>query len=138
MRHRASAVGTTRTARSSLPKATRPAGDTSRAATYSGVLADVHPDEPLNDLHRTVRAAIQAVRGPHATGYPSKVPHLTIGYAASECDSDQVQRKLRNEVRPGHAPMHVEAVHLVDVNADAQAKTIRWDDVARIPLGTML
>ncbi|MFD4987418.1 2'-5' RNA ligase family protein [Streptomyces sp. NPDC058374] len=101
----------------------------------SGVIADVHPDEPLNDLHTTVRAAIQTVRGPNATGYPTKVPHLTLGYAAEECDSDQVQRKLRNEVRPGHAPMRVDAVHLVDVTADAQAKTITWDHVATIPLG---
>lgn len=45
-------------------------------------------------------------------------------------DSDQVQRKLRNEVRPGHAPMRVDAVHLVDVTADAQAKAITWDHVA--------
>ncbi|MFD7861330.1 2'-5' RNA ligase family protein [Streptomyces sp. NPDC059783] len=101
----------------------------------TGVIADVHPDEPLNELHTVIRAAIQAVRGPHATGYPTKVPHLTIGYAAEECDSDQVQRKLRNEVRPGHAPMRVDAVHLVDVTADAQAKTITWDHVATIPLG---
>jgi 2'-5' RNA ligase len=102
----------------------------------TGVIADVHPDEPLNDLHTTVRAAIQTVRGPNATGYPTKVPHLTLGYAAEECDSDQVQRKLRNEVRPGHAPMRVDAVHLVDVTADAQAKTITWDHVATIPLGS--
>lgn len=101
----------------------------------TGVIADVHPDEPLNDLHTTVRAAIQTVRGPNATGYPTKVPHLTLGYAAEECDSDQVQRKLRNGVRPGHAPMRVDAVHLVDVTADAQAKTITWDHVAMIPLG---
>ncbi|WP_371665806.1 2'-5' RNA ligase family protein [Streptomyces sp. NBC_01241] len=101
----------------------------------TGVIADVHPDEPLNDLHTTVRAAIQTVRGPDATGYPAKVPHLTLGYAAEECDSDQVQRKLRNGVRPGHAPMGVDAVHLVDVTADAQAKTITWDHVATIPLG---
>ncbi|WP_181810979.1 2'-5' RNA ligase family protein [Streptomyces ipomoeae] len=101
----------------------------------TGGIADVHPDEPLNDLHTTVRAAIQAVRGPNATGYPTKVPHLTLGYAAEECDSDQVQRKLRNGVRPGHAPMRVDAVHLVDVTADAQAKTITWEHVASIPLG---
>ncbi|WP_172639076.1 2'-5' RNA ligase family protein [Streptomyces tailanensis] len=101
----------------------------------TGVIADVHPDEPFDDLHTTVRAAIQAVRGADATGYPAKVPHLTLGYAADECDSDQVQRKLRNDVRPGHAPMRVEAVHLVDVTADAQAKTITWDHVATIPLG---
>ncbi|NIY65563.1 2'-5' RNA ligase family protein [Streptomyces malaysiensis] len=102
---------------------------------FDGVIADVHPDEPLNELHTTVRAAIQAVRGTHSTGYPTKVPHLTIGYASQECDSDQVQRKLRNGVRPGHAPMLVAAVHLVDVSADAQAKTITWDHVATIPLG---
>jgi 2'-5' RNA ligase len=101
----------------------------------TGVIADVHPDEPLNDLHTTVRAAIQTVRGPNATGYPTKVPHLTLGYAAEECDSDQVQRKLRNGVRPGHAPMRVDAVHLVDVTSDAQAKTITWEHVASIPLG---
>lgn len=101
----------------------------------TGVIADVHPDQSLNELHTTVRTAIQAVRGPGATGYPTKVPHLTLGYAAEECDSDQVQRKLRNGVRPGHAPMRVDAVHLVDVTADAQAKTITWDHVATIPLG---
>ncbi|MFE7130807.1 2'-5' RNA ligase family protein [Streptomyces sp. NPDC057638] len=101
----------------------------------TGVIADVHPDEPLNGLHTVVRAAIQTVRGSHATGYPTKVPHLTIGYATEECDSDQVQRKLRNEVRPGHAPMRVDAVHLVDVTADTQAKTITWEHVATIPLG---
>ncbi|MFE4335292.1 hypothetical protein ACFRQM_39595 [Streptomyces sp. NPDC056831] len=56
------------------------------------MIADVHPDEPLNDLHTTVRAAIQTVRGPNATGYPAKVPHLTLVYAAEECDSDQVRR----------------------------------------------
>lgn len=31
--------------------------------------------------------------------------------------------------------MRVDAVHLVDVTADAQAKTITWDHVATIPLG---
>ncbi|MDT0323157.1 2'-5' RNA ligase family protein [Streptomyces millisiae] len=101
----------------------------------TGVIADVHPDGPLDTLHTTVRAAIQAVRGPHATGYPTKVPHLTLGYAAEECDSDQIQRKLRNGVRPGHAPIRVDAVHLVDVTADAAAKTITWDHVASIALG---
>ncbi|MFJ8752120.1 2'-5' RNA ligase family protein [Streptomyces sp. NPDC102441] len=101
----------------------------------TGVIADVHPDGPLKGLHTTVRAAIQTVRGSNATGYPTKVPHLTLGYAAEECDSDQVQRKLRNEVRPGHAPMRVDAVHLVDVTSDTQAKTITWDHVATIPLG---
>ncbi|MFF9074614.1 hypothetical protein ACF1A9_20260 [Streptomyces sp. NPDC014872] len=51
-----------------------------------------------------------------------------------EASSDDVQRLLRR-VRPSHAPLHVTEVQLVDVTADAQAKTITWDHVATIPLG---
>ncbi|MEU0215578.1 hypothetical protein ABZ281_10825 [Streptomyces sp. NPDC006265] len=40
------------------------------------MIADIHPDEPLNDLHTTVRAAIQTVCGSNATGYPTKVPYV--------------------------------------------------------------
>jgi hypothetical protein len=74
------------------------------------------------------------VRGPEATRYPVGVAHLTIGYATGECDSDEVQARLRTEVRPSHAPMTVDAVHVVDVTADTDARTITWDEVARIPL----
>ncbi|MEV8395065.1 MULTISPECIES: hypothetical protein [unclassified Streptomyces] len=108
--------------------------DTAGAATYSGGIADVHPGDPHNDLHHTVRAAMQAIRGVHATGDPRKVPDLTIGYTAGECDSDQIQRKLRNEVRPGHAPVHISAVHAVGVTAGSRVKTT-WEHLHEVPLG---
>jgi hypothetical protein len=47
--------------------------------------------------------------------------------------SDDAQRILRR-VRPSHAPLHVDAVHLVDVTADSNAKTITWKHLAAIPL----
>ena len=103
------------------------------AATYSGVIADLHPDEQLADLHRAVRGAIRTVRGDEAVRYPWGLQHLTISYAREEASSDEVQRILRR-VRPGHAPLHVDAVHLVDVNADSAAKTITWEHLAAIPL----
>lgn len=47
----------------------------------------------------------------------------------------QIQRRVRR-VRPSHAPLHIDSVHLVDVTADDTAKTITWDHVAAIPLGS--
>lgn len=60
-----------------------------------------------------------------------------FGELYAEADSDAAQRLLRR-VRPSHAPLHVNAVHLVDVTAGPQAKTITWEDVTRVPLGTAL
>ncbi|AKH83976.1 hypothetical protein AA958_19305 [Streptomyces sp. CNQ-509] len=100
-----------------------------------GVIADLHPDEPLIRLHEAVRATIRDVRGEAAVRYPWGVQHLTISYATQEADSDEAQRLL-HRVRPGHAPLRVDAVHLVDVTADSTAKTITWAHLAAIPLGT--
>ncbi|MFB7598360.1 2'-5' RNA ligase family protein [Streptomyces sp. NPDC056160] len=106
----------------------------------SGVIADLHPDEDLSALHRIARSATRAVLGEDACQYPFGVPHLTTAYAHGEADSDQAQRLLRR-VRPGHAPLWVTAVDLVDVTATTSAtasaggKTITWELVERIPLG---
>lgn len=100
---------------------------------HSGVIADLHPDEQLADLHHTVREAIRTVRGDDAVRYPWGLQHLTVSYAHGETSSDDAQRLLRR-VRPSHAPLHVDAVHLVDVTADSEAKTITWDHLAAIPL----
>jgi hypothetical protein len=101
---------------------------------HSGGVADLSPDGPLTALHQAVRETIRTVRGADATRYPWSTQHLTIAYANGEADSDQAQRLLRR-VRPGHAPLHISAIHLVDVAADAEAKTITWQNVATIPLG---
>ncbi|MEW2298145.1 2'-5' RNA ligase family protein [Streptomyces sp. NPDC006743] len=102
----------------------------------TGVIADLHPDEDLSTLHRLARSATRAVLGDDACRYPFGVPHLTTAYAHGEADSDQAQRLLRR-VRPGHAPLWVTAVDLVDVTATASAggKAITWEVVERIPLG---
>nr|BFD88380.1 hypothetical protein StreXyl84_77810 [Streptomyces sp. Xyl84] len=102
----------------------------------TGVIADLHPDEDLDALHRLARSATRAVLGEDAWRYPFGVPHLTTAYAHGEADSDQAQRLLRR-VRPGHAPLWVTAVDLVDVTATttASGKTITWELVERIPLG---
>lgn len=101
---------------------------------HSGVIADLHPDEPLTDLHQAVRGTIRALRGDEAVRYPWSTPHLTLAYAHGDADSDEAQRLLRR-VRPSHAPLHIDAVHLVDVTADNTAKTITWDHLASVPLG---
>jgi hypothetical protein len=100
---------------------------------HSGVIADLHPDEQIAALHHAVREAIRDTRGEQAVQYRWGLQHLTISYAKAEASSDDAQRILRR-VRPSHAPLHVDAVHLVDVTADSDAKTITWKHVAAIPL----
>jgi len=106
----------------------------------TGILFDLGPDEPLNALRTAATRAFEAVYGADATAYETGVLHLTESYATAEVSMDhfhQIHRRVRR-VRPSHAPLGIDSIELVDVTADAQAKTITWDDVARIPLGTTL
>ncbi|MER6086752.1 2'-5' RNA ligase family protein [Streptomyces bluensis] len=103
----------------------------------SGCIADTHPDHQLAALHAAARDATRATLGDAACQYEFGIQHLTTAYAYAEADSDAAQRLLRR-VRPSHAPLHINAVHLVDVTADPQAKTITWEDLTRVPLGTAL
>lgn len=103
----------------------------------SGTIADTYPDHELAALHTAARDCTRATLGDDACQYEFGIQHLTTAYAYAEADSDAAQRLLRR-VRPSHAPLHVNAVHLVDVTADPQAKTITWEDVTRVPLGTAL
>src|SRR5882757_3486377 len=78
--------------RSAARNATRPAGDAVSAATL--IRSDRRCPSgrtPYNDLHVTVRGATQAVRGPDATGYPAKVPHLTTACARLVNDRESFQ-----------------------------------------------
>ena len=106
----------------------------SALSTLSGIIFDLGPDEPINALQAAVAGAIEGVQGPTATSYATGVAHLTESYCHAPASSDQIQRRVRR-VRPSHAPLHVDAVHLVDVRADPQAKTITWDTLAEIRLG---
>lgn len=102
----------------------------------TGLIFDLSPDEPLNALRTTVTRAFEAARGSEATTYNTGVLHLSESYANQEVDIDHfhdIQRRLRR-VRPSHAPLHVEAVELVDVTAGIDKKTITWESLARVPL----
>ena len=101
---------------------------------HSGVICDVHPDGPLGRLCEAVQEAVTAARGDGAAAYEVGVPHLSLAYATQSASSDDVQRRLRR-VRPSHASLGIDAVHLVDVAADDARKTITWDHLAVIPLG---
>ncbi|WP_229070408.1 2'-5' RNA ligase family protein [Actinoplanes sp. DH11] len=103
-------------------------------AQTSVVMFDVHPDDEIGRLGAAVHEAVGAVRGPEALRYHAGIPHMTIGYANGEADNADIQRDLRR-VRPSHAPMTIDRVHLVDVAVDATAKTVTWSPIAEIPLG---
>ncbi|WP_331733003.1 tetratricopeptide repeat protein (plasmid) [Streptomyces sp. NBC_00015] len=103
----------------------------------TGTLYDLSAAGALVEVGRRVRTVVEAVFGPDAGAFDTGVLHLTHAYATREADSDQVQRKLRH-VEPGHAPLAIDAVHLVNVRADNQNKTITWGQpLARIPLGAL-
>ncbi|MFG3043152.1 hypothetical protein ACGFYZ_40270 [Streptomyces sp. NPDC048330] len=103
---------------------------------HSGIIADLSPDEELAALHAAARSGTRAALGDEACRYTWGLQHLTTAYAHAEADSDAAQRILRR-VRPSHAPVHVGAVHLVDVTARTrdQSKTVTWDRLATISLG---
>jgi len=101
----------------------------------SGIICDLSPDDGLTNLHNRVRSVIRAVCHPEACQYEWGVQHMALGYAHGKADSDEVQRRLRR-VRPSHAPLHIDELHLVDVTADHQNCQIIWEPLARIPLKT--
>ncbi|NBE52000.1 2'-5' RNA ligase family protein [Streptomyces boluensis] len=104
----------------------------------TGLVFDLGPDEPLNELRAAATRAFTMVRGPEATTYDTNVLHLTESYATAEVSLDhfhQIQRRVRR-VRPSHAPLRIASIELVDVSANAVEKTITWKPVAPpIPLG---
>jgi hypothetical protein len=97
-----------------------------------GLIFDLGPDEPLNELRTAVTRAFEVVLGAAATTYETGVLRLTESYATAEAELDhQIHRRVRR-VRPSHAPRRVDAVALVDVVANDVEKTITWET---IPLG---
>jgi hypothetical protein len=91
---------------------------------------------PLWWRYRSGQAALQHAvrdtRGEQAVRYAWGQQHLTIGYARQVTSSDDAQRSPRR-VRLRHAQLRIDAVHLVDVTADSEAKTITWRDLSAIP-----
>nr|WP_269328558.1 2'-5' RNA ligase family protein [Kineosporia babensis] len=100
-------------------------------AYATGALCDLE-DEPLQALITVIRSAIRELRGPEADTFHPGVTHLTLGYAYDEASTDELARKLRR-VRPSHAPLHVDAVHLLEVSTKAGGFELA--SVGRAPLG---
>lgn len=101
-----------------------------------GVVADLHPDHQIDGLFTAVRDAIGRVCGVAAVTKDSRPAHMALAYAVGVEDGDQLQSRLRREVRPSHAPLTVDAIHLVEVTPDPAAALFRWQHMCRFPLGT--
>ncbi|MFE5593070.1 hypothetical protein [Streptomyces sp. NPDC056549] len=109
----------------------------SALAYGTGIVFDLGPDGPLNELRTAATRAFEAVLGSEATSYETGVLHLTESYATAEVGLDhyhQIHRRLRR-VRPSHAPLRIDTVALVDVVANDAEKTITWETWKTIPLG---
>jgi hypothetical protein len=110
-------------------------------AYATGILFDLGPDEPLNELRTAATRAFELVYGADATAYETGVLHLTESYATAEVSMDhfhQIHRRLRR-VRPSHAPLRIDSIELVNVTANSEKKTITWEPVAPpMPLGAGL
>jgi len=91
-------------------------------------------DGPLEQVRELVSEAARSVLGPTAVGGDSGGLHMSESYAYGDADDARVDAKLRT-VRPRHASVPVDAVHLVDVSADQATKAISWVTLDRIPLG---
>lgn len=89
--------------------------------------------ERLAEVRRLVSAAAGAVVGPAAISGNLATLHMTESYAYREADDERVQARV-DSVRPRRAAMRVDAVALVEVTTDQQAKTVRWTPVAAIAL----
>jgi hypothetical protein len=105
------------------------------ARVDTGVTLGIGGDDgALAGIRDLVSAGADAVLGAGmATGNGGPL-HMTESYAYGDADDARIDAQLL-AVRPRRAALLVEAVDLVDVSADQDAKAITWSPVARIPLG---
>lgn len=109
------------------------------ASTETGsVLLDLDGDqlgEPWDELCGRVIDALARVFGEDTLGPTATPAHLTIGYGAGHCDSGALQHRLRTGLRPGRAPLIVDAIHLVEVCQDAPGhRYVLGRTALRVPL----
>jgi hypothetical protein len=98
----------------------------------TGVLCGI-ADGPLEQVRRRVSEAARSVLGQAAVGGDRGPLHMSESYAYADADDALVDEELR-AVRPRHATVPVDAVHLVDVSADQATKAVSWRALARFPL----
>jgi hypothetical protein len=110
-------------------------------ANKAGALLDLSPDDALVDLKGRVQDAFVEARGSEVIQHEGGRHHMSLGYSWDTTDSDPLQSALRR-ISPSHAPVHVDRVHLVEVEFREHARgngksawEISWDPVSMIPLG---
>lgn len=113
----------------------------SALATTGAVLLDMDqdlPGQPWDALNTSVKEAIRARFGEQALKYLTPPPHITVAYCAKPTDSGVLGSQLRRRVRPSRAPMTVDAVWLLDVHQNVEARTYTWswESAVRVPLGS--
>ncbi|MFJ2627663.1 2'-5' RNA ligase family protein [Streptomyces sp. NPDC087532] len=111
-------------------------------ANVAGAVLDVWPDGRVVALQDRVREAIRAVRGEHAVMPSADRPHLSLGYAYAEADSDPLNSVLRTTITPRRAALFVDRVHVLDVEwfraamaGGVEGWRMAWDSVTVVPLG---
>ncbi|WP_284741826.1 hypothetical protein [Amycolatopsis sp. RTGN1] len=102
-------------------------------AYNTGVLADVHYDEPFNDLVNRARTIIATICGQDSIGHDSTPGHMALAYAHGEQETDTLQRQLRR-IRPSHATLTVDSIVLAEVQQDPAQCVYRWNVLHRFPL----
>jgi hypothetical protein len=104
-------------------------------ATEYGVALDLTPDHDYVALQRIARAAVADVFGEDSARYGGGRPHIPLAYGTGPGDSGLVQGKLRNAT-DRRVRLTVADVRLVDVTQDVARRELRWQELARIPLGS--
>ncbi|WP_282698327.1 hypothetical protein [Streptomyces sp. CC208A] len=79
------------------------------------------------------------MRGEAALQHQGGRGHVSFCYADDTASSDRLNSRLRNEITPRRAPMHVDRVHLVSVTWTEDEASGGWrmsmEPVAEIRLG---
>jgi len=99
----------------------------------SSIALPMTPDGEFAAMIDRVRTAAGETFGQAAVGYSSGPPHITLGYATGDGDSDWVRSKLC-DVTDVQATITVDRVRLVDVLVDRDLFQFRWDELAVLPL----
>lgn len=104
-------------------------------ASRHGVMLDLTPDRDFAELQRRARTAVASIFGAVAARYDGGRPHIPLAYGTGPGDSAVIQGQLRNATDL-RATLTVDDVRLVDVTQDLDLQTVRWEELARIPLRT--
>lgn len=100
----------------------------------TGVAADSHPDHKVDVVFERVRDVGRRVFGEAAVAKDSRPAHMAVAYGRGADDSGRMQSQIRRRIRPSHATLTVDAIHLVIVTPDPSAGLFRWTRLRRLPL----